>query len=82
MYWSGIHRKNAIVFVAKDKALLPTLRTYASECSSIGANDEHIASIMLLIERVQEYQRDIEVKVPDTIGDCELNRCISGKNLE
>lgn len=73
--------KNAVVFCAKDKALVPALRAYAGACVAIDANPEHIESIDLLIERVAEYQRTIEVKVPDTVGDCELDRCIGGIGL-
>lgn len=66
---------NAMVFCAKDKAVPAALKAYRTECERIGANPEHILSVSLLIERVEQYQLVIESRVPDTVGD-EIRRCI------
>ena len=73
--------ENSILFCAKDRALIAALRAYEEECVRIGANEEHINSIRMLTKRVAYFQTTIESKVPDTIGDCELDRCIGGLNL-
>ena len=70
--------ENALILCAKDKAVVSALETYAKTCAEIGANPEHIGSIGLLIDRVKEYQRNVEMKIPDTIGECEIARCIDG----
>lgn len=70
--------KNAVVFCAKDKALPTTLRKYREECNRLGCNPEHLESIDLLIEREDKYQAEVESRIPDTIGDCELGRCLAG----
>ncbi|MCP5006902.1 MAG: hypothetical protein GY941_23590 [Planctomycetes bacterium] len=71
--------ENAIVFCAKDKALIPALRAYAGACVAIDCGEEHINSIDLLIDRVKDFQENIECRVPDTETDCEIDRCIGGK---
>lgn len=71
--------KNAVLFCAKDAALPFALRAYRDECIRINANKEHIESINLLISRVEQYQNDIEQRVPDTVGECEIARCIKGE---
>lgn len=72
--------ENALLLCAKDKAVPAALKAYRDECEKLGANPEHIQSIELLMERVNNYQENIESRVPDTIGD-EIERCIDGKNL-
>ena len=74
-------QENAIVFCAKDEAVPHMLAEYKKECKLLGANSEHIESIELLFNRVLEYQRSVEHKVPDTEGDCEIDRCIGGLDL-
>ena len=69
--------ENAMVFCAKDKAVPAALKAYREECVRYGANPEHIESVGLLIERVELYQRMVETRVPDTVGD-EIPRCIDG----
>ena len=69
---------NSILFVAKDAALLPALNAYLTECRNIGANLEHIESVEMLIERVTTFQKEVEKRKPDTIGNCEIDRCIGG----
>jgi len=73
-------QEDALLLCAKDKAVPAALRAYKSECERLGANPEHIESVGLLIGRVEDYQRDIECRVPDTIGS-ELDRCIDGKGV-
>lgn len=70
--------ENAVVFLAKDKALIPALMVYSEECVVLGSNPEHIESLRLLIGRVKEYQANVECRVPDTETDCEIDRCIRG----
>lgn len=72
---------NAVVFCAKDAALVSTLESYHENCEALGCADEHLESIRLLIERVREFQVTIEIRVPDTNTDCEVDRCIGGKGL-
>ncbi len=56
-----------IVFLAKDNALLPTLRFYREECIRIGADASQVNACTELIERVEAW-RDFNLtacKVPD-----------------
>ncbi len=68
---------NALLLCAKDRAVPVALKAYQEECKRLGSNYEHITSIGLLIERVEQYQAEIESKVPDTVG-LERDRCING----
>jgi len=74
--------ENAIIFCAKDAALLPTLETYYHECKALHCGSEHLESINLLIERVKGFQAigndENRFHVPDTETDCEIDRCIGG----
>lgn len=72
---------DSMLFLAKDKAVPAMLRTYRDESARLGANPAHIESIGLLIERVEQYQRDIEAKVPDTDLPCEIRRCVNGEEV-
>jgi hypothetical protein len=56
-----------IVFLAKDDALLPTLKFYEKECERIGAQPEQLKAISELIERVAIWRRENmdKCKVPD-----------------
>lgn len=69
--------RNAILLCAKDKAIIAALKAYKKECVLLGANSEHIQSVGLLIERVEDFQKNVESRIPDTVGD-ELERCIDG----
>jgi hypothetical protein len=71
--------ENAIVFLAKDRAVPKMLVAYKDECRAIGCADNHIQSIDLLLDRVLEFQTETESRVPDTEGECEVNRCIHGE---
>jgi hypothetical protein len=72
---------NAIVFCAKDRALVAALVAYGDECEKLGCGKEHLESIDLLIDRVTAYQITVEQHIPDTETDCEIDRCIGGKGL-
>lgn len=74
--------QNSVLLCAKDAAIIPALSAYRDHCQRIGCHREHIDSINLLIERIEEYQRTIEKRIPDTNLDCEIERCIEGKNLD
>lgn len=77
------HDENdAILFLAKDKAVPAMLRAYRDESERLGANPAHIESIELLLARVQEYQRNVEAKVPDTDLPCEIRRCVGGEGVD
>lgn len=67
---------NSFLFCAKDKAVPAALRAYMDECVRIGAAPEHIESVKLLLGRVEQFQREILSKIPDTIGN-EIPRCLA-----
>lgn len=48
--------QDGVVFLAKDKAVGPTLRFYREECERIGASPAQLRGVDLLIERVDRYQ--------------------------
>jgi hypothetical protein len=60
--------EDSLLFLAKDKALLPMLRAYKRECKRLGAHTEHLDSIEDLIWRVKKWQTANKnlVKTPDT----------------
>ncbi len=71
---------DALVFLAKDKALPWTLAYYRDRCVALGAKEEQIRGIGLLIERVLRYQMEhpdqvkvADVDVPDMAGILEEN---------
>ena len=68
--------ENAIVFLAKDKAVPEMLSFYSGICKSLGCGEEHLESIRLLRERVNDFQATVECRVPDTDTPCEIDRCI------
>ena len=75
----GIHtEEDAILFLAKDEAILPMLDTYLEECELLGCEDTHIDSLLLLMKRVETYQKEHGKKVPDTNLPGEIDRCIKG----
>lgn len=73
--------QDGMFFAAKDAALVPTLTFYYEECQRVGCKEEHLESVLLLIERVRDYQSRINKKVADTQGQCEVDRCIGGIGL-
>ena len=48
---------NAMLFLARDAALIPTLMFYQEECARLGSGQAHIDSIDALIVRVREFQQ-------------------------
>lgn len=69
---------DSLLLCAKDAAVPAALKAYREKCVELECNPEHIESVGLLIGRVEAYQRDIESRTPDTVGD-ELKRCIDGE---
>ena len=47
---------DSVLFLAKDKALIPTLQFYFDECTKLEADINQLIGIKLLIERVQRWQ--------------------------
>ena len=72
---------DSILFLAKDKAVPAMLRAYLTESDKLGANPAHLESIGLLIGRVEQYQREVEAKIPDTDLPCEIRRCVDGDGV-
>ena len=72
---------DSILFLAKDKAVPAMLRAYLKESEKLGANPAHLESIDLLIGRVEQYQREVEAKIPDTDLPCEIRRCVDGEGV-
>lgn len=71
---------DALVFLAKDKALPATLSFYRDECFRLGAQVEQLQGIDLLIERVLCFQAERpdlvkvgDVDVPDMAGILDAN---------
>ena len=60
----------AMVFLAKDKALVPTLEFYREECEKLGAMPAQMLGIDLLIERVRRYQAENQEKIK--VADIDL----------
>ena len=71
--------KNAVLFLAKDAGLLPTLDRYLKFCENVGCDPSHIESVELLMGRVRKFQQEYGSKQPDTETPCEIDRCIGGK---
>ena len=57
----------ALIFRAKDNALVPTLRFYYDECARLGSKIEHLQEVVRLIERVEQWREmnPERCKVPD-----------------
>lgn len=60
-----------MVFLAKDKAFLPTLKFYRDECLRLDADQEHTDAVNRTLERLIGWQRDNSelLKVPDAKGE-------------
>ena len=60
-----------MVFLAKDRAFLPTLRFYRDECAKIGADQEHLAAVDRTIDRLLGWQvkNPERMKLPDAKGE-------------
>ncbi|HBF42332.1 MAG TPA: hypothetical protein DDW42_01640 [Desulfobacteraceae bacterium] len=75
----GIHTEDdAILFLAKDLAVIPMLEAYIEECELLGCEDTHLDGLNILVERVMKYQKDVDAKVPDTNRPGEIERTIKG----
>ena len=75
-----IHTEDdSILFSANDGALPDTLMFYKDRCKELGADENHLESIDLLINRVLALQKGGNWKVPDTNTQCEIDRCIGGR---
>src|SRR5262245_40421543 len=48
---------DAVLFLAHDRALIPTLQFYRDECQALGADARQIEGVDMLIGRVREWQR-------------------------
>lgn len=75
---------HAVLFLAKDKALVKTLAFYMEECRNLNATSTQLTGIALLIERVKRYQeanKDI-VKVADIDADTIAGASITEPNKE
>lgn len=68
---------DALILCAKDLAVVPALQAYHKACMDLRCGEEHLESIMLLINRVSVFQQS-ESKIPDTDEECEIDRCIGG----
>lgn len=70
---------DSVLFLAKDRALIPTLFAYLGECERLGASARQLAGISLLIERVRAWQaaHPEQLKVADVdagpAGDAIVN---------
>lgn len=58
---------DAVLFLAKDRAFILTLPTYLENCKKVGAGQDQILAVELLINRVNDYQYSHPnlTKVPD-----------------
>ena len=66
---------NSFLICAKDKAAPAALRAYIDECKRLGANEGHLESCTNMLHRVEEFQKNIDSRVPDTVGT-ELEHCL------
>ena len=48
--------ENAMLFLARDAALIPTLKFYQNECAMLGSGQAHLDSIDKLLGRITEFQ--------------------------
>lgn len=70
--------RDAVLFLAKDKALPATLEFYREECQRLGAEPTFLDSVGKLIGRVKEFQakHPKKVKVPDISAGKETARLL------
>jgi len=76
-----VHNEHdSILFMAADRLVPSMLAHYILEAEKdpdIG--EDHVESMILLLQRVQNYQSEHGMKIPDTDTPCEVDRCIGGK---
>ena len=65
---SEVPQDSFVVFLARDKAIIPTLEFYREECRRLGCELPQLAAVNDLICRVQRWQNEHpgEMKVADT----------------
>lgn len=62
----GSHTEyDSVLFLAKDKLLLPLLHDYLALCMHEGVDERQIQGVELLIERVKWWQEHNPTKTPD-----------------
>ena len=62
----GSHTEyDSVLFLAKDKLLVPTLQYYLVLCHSEGVDERQLEGVKLLLKRVEWYQKHNETKLPD-----------------
>lgn len=66
---------------AHDATASRAIEAMIIEGEKIGAGEEHIESLRLLMQRVIDRNKESGKKVPDTDTDCEIRRCIGGEGL-
>lgn len=71
--------ENAMVFVAKDAAMLDTLEFYKNKCKALRCDSNQVKSLELLIKRVSKFQSEKACHIPDISSEEEVDRCIKGK---
>lgn len=65
---------NAVVFLARDPALLYALDGYLTGCIALGADVNQIEAVKLLKQRVEKFQSENPVKLPGVETDEEMQR--------
>lgn len=60
-----------VVFLAKDSAFANVLLWYRDQCIELGADQEQVAAVNRMIQRVREWRiaNPDRVKVPDAKGE-------------
>jgi hypothetical protein len=60
-----------VIFLAKDNALPDTLKFYHKKCIELGADQEQIAAVWRLIQRMERwrFENQQRLKVPDAKGE-------------
>lgn len=69
---------NAIIMCVKDQAFPAMLERYRQESIRQGVDRKAVDELSTLISRVVDYQLQHDFKIPDTVGQCEISRCIDG----
>lgn len=60
-----------VVFLAKDSAFAMAILTYRDICNSLGADDEQLAAVDRMIERIKAWREahPDRLKTPDAKGE-------------
>lgn len=64
-----------VVFLVKDNAFAATLPIYLEKCIEMGADEEQIASVRRMIDRMNEWRERNQdrLKTPDAAGEMLLD---------